>query len=362
MKNSPSTITLKRRGFEFGITDIKHNQESDSLKNWHLGKPVLLKGALLSELHHHHQSIQQTQALISAVLNKEACDSRLAHPPYSSRLEPKFQSLGSAYNEGDQQEIETVIFDVMDGQDLIAEDLWLKVSWLSFHDNDPSLRFRFSFGIDHAEDVAADPKRQQLAAELSDAVFPESSIITNNQPLRDTLTTILMGKKPRFVERIVYFNAPNGGAYLHHDLERGHSGVVFAQLSGCTLWLALPKHELVEEIILFSKQHPWPTSLTLEMREEMSNLLADRCYLSDQLVAFSNSSLIHLINETTEFVQFLITRGHGRHLTSGDVLLLPQANENTCCWHSVFCSGNEMGQALSFAIRPDDHEPCLGNN
>ena len=346
-------ITLKRRSFSLGTAVISQPQKSDSLDNWHSGKPVLLKEALFDELKHHQHSIEQTEQLIGAILNNQECDAHLANPPYFERLEPKFVSLGSTYNEGDEQEIETIVFDAMDGDNIIAEDLWLKVSWLSFDNNDASLRFRFSFGIDHAEDVAADPARQQLAAELSDAVFPESSIITNNKTLNAQLNTILDGKAASFVERIVYFNAPNGGAYLHHDLERGHAGVVFAQLSGSTFWLALPKQTLVEEIIAFSKSQPWPESLTLEMRKEMSDLLLDRQYLSEQLSSFSNSSLIHLINETAEFVQFLIARGHSRHLVAGDVLLLPQTNADSCCWHSVFCSSADIGQALSFAIRPE---------
>lgn len=349
-------ITLKRRGFSLGTANSNSVSENDSLEKWQSGYPVLLKQAVTNELEEHQASIQHTETLVKAILDKQECDSQLAKEPYLSRLEPKFESLGCAYNEGDQQEIEMVMFDATDGDDIIGEDLWLKVSWLSFHDEDPSLRFRFSFGIDLEEDVSADPQRQLLAAELSDAVFPESSIITNNQALNEKLKIVLDGKEASFVERIIYFNAPNGGAYLHHDLERGHSGVVFAQLSGSTFWLALPKHALVEEIIAFSKCQPWPESLTLEMRKEMSDLLLDRRYLSEQLNSFSNSCLIHLINETEEFIQFLISRGHSKHLNPGDVLLLPQTTADTCCWHSVFCSGEEMGQALSFAIRPHSNQ------
>jgi hypothetical protein len=345
-------ITLKRRGFSLGTAKLCQSEASDPLENWHSGLPVLLKKALLRDLDKHRAPIKHTEKLVHAILDEQECDQVLAEEPYLSRLEPRFQSLGSAYNEGEQQEIEMVMFDAMDGEDIIAEDLWLKVSWLSFHDQDPSLRFRFSFGIDHEEDVSADPLRQQLAADLSDCVFPESNIITGNLDLSEKLKVILDSETPHFVERIYYFNAPNGGAYLHHDLERGHAGVVFAQLTGRTFWLALPKKALVEEIIAFSKYHPWPESLTLEMRQEMSNLLLDRSYLSEELSSFSNSTLIHLINETEEFVQFLITRGHSKQLVAGDVLLLPQTTEDTCCWHSVFCSDDKMGQALSFAIRP----------
>ena len=174
-----------------------------------------------------------------------------------------------------------------------AEDLWLKASWLSFNEDDASLRFRFSFGIDLEEDVAADPYRQQLGGELTDAVFPESAIITNNVELEKKLKKILGSDGVSFVERIIYFNAPNGGAYLHHDLERGHAGVVFAQLTGSTFWLALPKETLIEEIIHFSQTHSWPDSLTQEMKSEMDKLANNRSQLCAQLDSFSNDSLVH---------------------------------------------------------------------
>jgi hypothetical protein len=341
---------LKRRGFSLGNIPT-HQAKVNDLKLWNQGYPVLLKAQCLNLLRSHSLNIKQTEELVRAVLEGQDCDSVLAKMPYTQRLEPKFQSLGSVFNQGDQQEIEMVVFDVMDGDNIIAEDIWLKASWLSFHEDDGSLRFRFSFGIDLEEDVAADPYRQQLSAELTDAIFPESAIIASSTELEQKLKKILGSDDVSFVERIIYFNAPNGGAYLHHDLERGHAGVVFAQLTGSTFWLALPKETLIEEIICFSKTHSWPGSLTKEMRSEMNELISNRSRLCVQLDSFSNDSLVHLINETEEFVQFLIARGHSTQLEPGDVLLLPQATEETCCWHSVFSLGEEMGQALSFAIR-----------
>lgn len=347
-----STQPLNRRGYFLGNTSNFSNCSND-LERWHQGLPVLLKGQCTGALFQQKTNIEQTEVLVRNILEENDCDSVLAETPYIERLVPKFESLGSTFNEGDSQEIEMVMFDVMDGDTITAEDLWLKASWLSFHEDDVSLRFRFSFGIDQ-QHVAADPHRQQLAAELTDAIFPESSIITENTDLTEKLELLLSSNRVNFVERIIYFNGPNGGAYLHHDLERGHAGVVFAQLTGRTFWLALPKKTLIEEIIRFSKAHSWPESLTLEMRDEMSNLIGDRSYLSEQLDSFANSSLIHLINETEAFVQFLIGRGHSTQLEPGDVLLLPQATEKTCCWHSVFNLGDEMGEALSFAIRAAD--------
>ena len=129
----------------------------------------------------------------------------------------------------------------------------MKASWLSFYEGDASLRFRFSFGVDFVEDVAADQNRQHYAALLTEAVSPESKIITDNQQLKHTLSQTLGSEEFRFVERIIYFNSASGGAYLHHDRERGHAGVVYAQLTGQTLWLALPQQALIDEINLFVK-------------------------------------------------------------------------------------------------------------
>ena len=212
------------------------------------------------------------------------------------------------------------------------------------------------------------------AAELADALFPESRIITHNQDLlakiqeyaisqsgeqRDTATA-------RFVERIIYFNAPQGGAYLHHDLERGHAGVVYVQVSGETCWLALPKNTLLTNIQKFIQQcdHSggWPVSFSHNFnkkeRDQLTALSIDLSALDAAIESFNHSALIRLINETPEFVQALIANGHGHILKSGDAILLPQQTSpatevQNCCWHSVFCIGDVAGEGLSFAIRTD---------
>ncbi|RBP52691.1 hypothetical protein [Arenicella xantha] len=346
---------LTRRGHKLGNAPSENTPQTRTNKSaWQAGYVSLLPAVCHDQIPLNFDSIQQSETLVQAILNEEQCDQILDHAPYRSRLEPMFENLGSAINEGDDQEIETVLFDAMDDENCIAEDLWMKVSWLSFHDEDASLRFRFSFGIDLAEDVAADPHRQEYAAKLADAVFPESTIITDNPTLLRKLEEIVDSPSIRFVERIVYFNAPSGGAYLHHDLERGHAGVVYAQLTGHTYWLALPRSALIDEIIAFVDANSLPSSISSEMRTELILLVKQPIRLAQELDSFANSSLIHLINETQGFVQHLLARGFGTHVAPGDVLLLPQTNVESCCWHSVFCVGDEMGQALSFAIRVDN--------
>lgn len=351
-----SQLALSRRGFGLGSVNAAQTQnQSIDLARWHKGQPVFMQGICNDLLAQHNDDVQAAERLYKAILDEHECDELLAQPQYAERLQKKFESLGCSVNTGDDQEIDTVLFDAIDNEKVLAEDLWLKISWLSFYEEDASMRFRFSFGVDHEEDVAADHVRQQYAAELTDAIFPESRVITDNQNLITQLTTLLGSDSVRFVERIIYFNSPSGGAYLHHDRERGHAGVVYAQLSGATFWLALPRSELVAEISNFVKtcsaNDNWPSSIDATMQQELIALSSKPDRITEELNSFANSTLIHLINETEAFVQRLIEHGHGQLLQAGDALLLPQESDEQCCWHSVFNLGDESGQALSFAIR-----------
>ena len=349
---------LNRRGFDLGsITNEQARELHNVQSNWQRGLPSLIVQGCVPELSAHGQDFAQSDSLYRAILLGAECDPLLDQAPYQARLADHFESLGSSVSEGDEQEIETIFFDALANGELIAEDLWMKISWLSFFKDDASLRFRFSFGVDFEEDVAADAQRQHYAALLSDAIFPESRLITDNLSLLETIKTAAGADAIKFVERIVYFNSPGGGAYLHHDRERGHAGVVYAQLTGTTHWLALPRNLLCDEIVNFVLEaqatEKWPASINPQMQNELIGFAADTNELAKQLETFANSTLIHLINETEAFVQRLIANGHGHLVNTGDVILLPQEGESNCCWHSVFCIGETSGQSLSFAIRCD---------
>jgi len=362
-------ISLYRRGHDLGaipegfLSRSLNEKPGDRINAWQQGEAIMLHKFCSDALINSSKDLTNAERLYNLVLQGErACEELLDETPYRSKLRPKFELLGSSINEGDEQEIETVLFDVIADQRIIAEDLWMKVSWLSFHEEDASLRFRFSFGVDLHEDVAADEARQHYASLLTDAIFPESRLISNNNRLLALLDEVLTNdcetshsNEIKFVERIVYFNAPNGGAYLHHDRERGHAGVVFAQLTGQTFWLAIAKYQLYKELKSFyhdcQKNNRWPNNIDQAKQDELLRLVSDKNYCDEQLESFSNDILIAVINETKEFVQQLINNGYGYHLKPGDVILLPQETEANCCWHSVFCVGEQVGQALSFAIR-----------
>lgn len=345
---------LQRRGFILGEA-LSHQENTDITHDWQSGAPIFLKAQCLTDLANFQTHLAQSNKLYQSALQGAMCETLLDQTPYIERLAPRFESLGSSINEGDEQEIETVLFDALENEIMTAEDLWMKASWLSFYDEDASLRFRFSFGVDLHEDVAADEHRQHYAALLTNAIFPESLIITQNDDLLAKLYNSLDCSSINFVERIIYFNAPQGGAYLHHDRERGHAGVVYAQLSGKTFWLALTREQLVDNVISYTRAceqaSAWPSNFSPAMQAEILALASNPKHVADELESFCHTSLIHLINETATFIQQLIRNGHSYTLEPGDILLLPQETPDKCCWHSVFTLGEATGEALSFAIR-----------
>ena len=293
---------------------------------------------------------------MAAVLDGGDCETLLLQAPYAARLAHRFELLASNYDEGDPQEIVKIEFDAMENGRLIAENLWVKLSWLSYQEHDASLRFRFSFGMENYEDVAADPERQRYAAELAEALFPESAVISANTRLAAFLRDMLQAEDVTYVERIVYFNAPEGGAQFHHDVERGHLGVVFAQVSGRTAWLALSTEQLLDEIQRFLAQADAESALRKVIRHpktraKLFTLAQDRAALAAYLNDRDNDPLERLINRSPIFVRQLIERGHAHILHPGDVMLLPQHDMAHCAWHAVYCLDDHPGEALSFAIR-----------
>lgn len=323
---------------------------------WQRSQPVLLPQMAASPLPAHQADIAAAQALMTAVLEGEDIEQRLRQADYAARLAPQFDLLGASFDEGDPQEIVKLEFDALDDGTLVAENLWVKLSWLSFEEDDASLRFRFSFGLENFEDVAADPLRQHYAAALTDALFPESAVISANTRLHAFLREMLGGRDFSYVERIVYFNAPEGGAQFHNDVERGHLGVVFAQLSGRTAWLALSTEQLLDAIrgFLAAPEADGLLRATIRHAKTRAALIAiaqDRDALAEALNRHDNDPVERLLNRTPAFTRRLIDAGHAFILHPGDVILLPQEDAGRCAWHAVYCLDDEPGEALSFAIR-----------
>ena len=359
-----SWLPLRRRNLALGyvhqsVPATLSDAETVAAK-WRNDEAILLPGLL--DIAPWQADIAQAQRLMEGTLESGACAHLLEIGPYRERLAARFPLVASSFEDHDEQGIEKLYFDAECDQngtpECVAEDLWCKASWLSFIEEDASLRFRFSFGMECLEDVAADPARQQWAARLCDAIFPESAVITENATINGMLKPVLDGT-PAYVERIVYFNAPNGGAQMHHDVERGHDGVVFAQLSGNTCWLALAKPLLIDEISTFVADAGNSSELArllpdASQRGALRELCADRAALSSYMDGFDHELAEAVMVRSPQFIHQLVQQGYGYMLHPGDVLLMPQRDLDRCVWHSVITLGDEPGEALSFAVRSID--------
>jgi hypothetical protein len=357
--NSDVELPLLRRGLGYGwITPGKRPPmpAAEEIKRaWNNQEAIFLPAMLVDALPLFQSDIAQAQRLLENIQQGGEFSALLETEIYDSRLQPAFELSGASYEDNDPQAIEKVIFDAWEGDEMIADNLWCKAYWLSFDDEDGSLRFRFSFGFEGYEDVAADPVRQDFAAKLTDAIFPESAAVTGHAGLNALLRSMLECARVDFMERIVYFNAPNGGAQMHHDVERGHEGVVFAQMSGSTFWLALSKPRLLDEIDAFLAQAP------ADHWSQLRELAADRTVLAEYLDAADHEWVEALIDRSPEFFRQLIDHGYAHVLQTGDVLLLPQPSLDTCVWHSVICLGEETGEGLSFALKKSEEARPLAS-
>lgn len=352
---------LLRRGFALGLAPAYVAPPMPSAEAvaqaWQRDQALVVPGILNQAIITHRQHIQQAHALMEKVLDTAEVCPFIEASPYLERYSPHFAIVASSAEEHDVQGIEKIYFDAFEthDDDAVIEELWCKSSWLSFVDDDASLRFRFSWGMEGYEDVSADPLKQTWAGRLCDMLFPESAAITENPTILNILQSIL-GKSPSFVERIVYFNAPNGGAQMHHDVERGHAGVVFAQLSGSTFWLALAKPLLMQALTTFvndaNNQHAIALVIAdAKHRAQLFDLCQNHAHLSDYMEEPDHELVEAIIDRCPDFIQFLIQSGYSHTLLAGDVLFLPQRDIDNCVWHSVFALGDGPGEALSFAVR-----------
>jgi hypothetical protein len=238
---------------------------------------------------------------------------------------------------GDERELEKVYVDGMRGKAFAARALYAKLSWIAHDPRDVSLRIRFSFGSERLFDWQKETRRAPWAARYAEALFPEGRALSANRALLATLER-LVGRRVRLSERIVYNNAPDGGAIFHHDFEPWQLGVVFGQLAGATAWLALPKRELAAGMAEFARGTP------------LARLCGTPARALKALDREGDATVETLLNRTPRFTRLLVERGHLLHLRAGDALLLPNHGWDDTCWHSVFALGDSPSLAHSYGI------------
>jgi hypothetical protein len=142
----------------------------------------------------------------------------------------------------------------------------------------------------------------------------------------------------RLSERILFANAPGGGAAFHHDAESAQLGVAYAQLAGRTAWLALPKRELAYVVAQLAAGR-------------LARSVAGRRAL--RALDRHSPSLERLLNSEARLTRTLAERGRLYVLAAGDILLLPSPGLDDSAWHSVFALGSRPSLALSFGIFAD---------
>lgn len=200
-------------------------------------------------------------------------------------------------------------------------ELYVKANWLSTYPGDGSLRLRFSFGREILDDWIDDPVAGAESLRLCEGIVPASKIVTRDRGLAARLRRIT-GFPIRFLQPIVYSNAPNGGALFHHDRVPGQAGVLYTQLAGRTAWLTLPQRELARRV------------------------RARGLRLSDP----PSDRVDRLINRSPAFTRELAEAGWLFALEPGDAILLPCEPPPSVAWHSVFTLGREPNLALSMGF------------
>ncbi len=331
-------MSLRRRGVRHGRfvpAEPGTGVPADARARWASDRPILLPGILLPELTRFRGPIRSTLALFEQL---RAGRIELQHEVRRRlRAKREFFPSGATVDAGDPRELEKVWVDGMRGKRFAARGLYAKLSWIAHDARDPSLRIRFSFGSEDLLDWQKETRRAPWADRYAQALFPECAAQAGNARLRAVVEDLL-GRRARFSERIVYNNAPGGGAIFHHDCEPHQHGVLFGQLAGETAWLALPKRELARHVVACART-PALRRLAGTPRRALRALEID-----------ADPRLARLLNETPAFTAHLVAHGALLRLRAGDALLLPNHGWDDTCWHSVFALGERASLAHSYGI------------
>jgi hypothetical protein len=335
---------LERRGVRHGwvssagkgarVDPASEAARDDALDRWPRARAIHLPGALASDVRKRARSIRATLTLFERLRRGASFQDALwARAARDARFEP----AGATRDLGDAREIEKVFADARSGRRLVARDLYAKLSWISHDPRDVSLRIRFSFGAEQLFDWQREVRRAPWSDGLAEAVFPECAVLTANEALVELIERAC-GRRARFSERIVYNNAPGGGAVFHCDVEPNQLGVVYGQLAGETGWLALPKRELAAELVDFVHG--------TQLARKAPTVRKTLRWLDDE----DDRELGRILNHTPRFTRRLVERGAFVRLRAGDALLLPSPGPDDACWHSVFALGRAPSLAHSYGI------------
>jgi hypothetical protein len=324
---------LRRRGAVLGHAvevDRTLPTAARARARWDTGEPVFLPGILGDAPARHDAAIR---ACLRMCARLRAGGSFLDELEARIGDDPDLRYAGSTVDRNDPREIERVFVDAEPGGTQVAKDLWAKLAWIANDESDRSLRIRFSAGLEQLEEWMTST---DLTAGWVDLfalrAFPEGNAIVGCAPLRAMLAALL--RRPhRLSERIVYNNAPDGGAVFHHDAEPGQLGVCFSQLEGSTAWLSLSKRRLAR---LLAR-----VGFARDARRAMQALDAGE-----------DQPLWRLLNRDQGFTAQLAAHGALFVLHASDSILLPSHGIDDVAWHSVLALGDRPSLAHSYGLFP----------
>ena len=333
---------LQRRGADLGFAvevDRTPPSAAQARARWRAAEPVFLPGMLGAGPRRHAAAIGSCLRMFARLRRGGSfvgeLERRLAD-------DPDLRYAGSTVDRDDPREVERVFVDARPqaapGGAAMATDLWAKLAWIANDESDRSLRIRFSAGLEQLEDwMRATDLTAGWVDQFAERAFPECGAILRCRPLRARLQDLL-ARPHRLSERILYNNAPGGGAVFHHDAEPGQLGVCFSQLEGHTAWLALSKRRLAAALVR--------AGAARTARAAMARLDDGE-----------DQALWRLLNRDAAFTAQLAARGALFVLAAGDCILLPSHGIDDVAWHSVIALGERPSLAHSYGLFParDDY-------
>jgi hypothetical protein len=324
---------LRRRGAVLGHAvevDRTPPPPAQCKARWDAGEPVFLPGILGDAPARHDAAIRGCLRMFDRLRRGGSFLDEL-----EARIgdDPDLRYAGSTVDKNDAREVERVFVDAEADGATVAKDLWAKLAWIANDESDRSLRIRFSAGMEQLEEwMTSTDLTAGWVDQFALRAFPECRAILGCRPLRELLQR-LIARPHRLSERILYNNAPDGGAVFHHDAEPGQLGVCFSQLEGCTAWLTLSKRRLARLLVR--------VGFARDERRAMA-ALDDAC----------DEALWRLMNRDEAFTAQLAAHGALFVLHAGDSILLPSHGIDDVAWHSVLALGDRPSLAHSYGLFP----------
>ena len=391
-------VELQRRGIVHGswaeirtdgLCDVGAADIHAWRQRWADARPILLRGMLDSTLPGFAPVLKQRMALHKTIRDEGALDGFLEAS--LERLDPRFTvrgaeesaRLGEQAGGDGQRDLERrfLSFDT-DGDAKARPNYWVKTQRLSDHEEDMSARIRLSFGQEVDDDASHDEAGHRTIEQLGRELLPETALLRDNRDLLALLGELDLVEEAAedsdsgnpappppsgehyFTQDIAFWNAPNGGVLMHHDAfdedyNERQRGVVYAQLSGETAWLALSTQELAVRVTEFVEyidegEMPWLKAALFRGHQGatlMRKILKGGRFVYAELEKPGCGQLSRIVNRGPEFTNLLADAGHAFLMRPGDILLMPNHGLGHTLLHSVFCASPEPGYSLSMAVR-----------